>query len=263
MYKANILVVDDDKSICEGVASVLRADGYGVDMVFGGNEALEIAGKNRYAIIVVDLMLPGISGIDLLKEIKNKKPDVSVIMITGYPSIQTAVQSIKLGAFDYIPKPFTPNELRSLVARALEMRYVYEEVASRLNIKEDRLVEISIPGGLYCIPSHTWVKMEEDGKVRIGIHHALLRAIKGLASIEFPEKNETRHQGEACIRLKASNNQIHRLWAPVSGRVIQVNKELEADLSRLMHDPYERGWLLLLEPLHYDDDIKNLVVLQP
>lgn len=263
MYKANILVVDDDKSVCEGVASVLRADGYGVDMVFGGDEAMTFVGKNRYALIVVDLMLPGISGLDLLKKIKNKKPDITVIMITGYPSIQTAVQSIKLGAFDYIPKPFTPIELRSLVARALEMRYVYEEVASRLDIKEEKLVEVSIPEGLYCIPSHTWVKMEEDSKVRIGIHHVLLRTIKGLASIEFPEKNETRYQGEACIKLKASNSQIHRLWAPVSGRVTQVNKELEADLSGLMYDPYGRGWLLLLEPLHYDDDIKNLVLLQP
>ncbi len=262
MYKANILVVDDDQSVCEGVAEVLKSEGYVVDMVLNAADALEQLGKSKYAVVILDLMLPDTSGIDLLKEIKGKKPDVTVIMITGHPSIKTAVKSIKLSAFDYIPKPFTPAELRILVARALEIRHSYEEVAAKLRIEEEKLVEISLPEGLYCIPEHSWAKLEKDGTVRIGIHHVLLRTIKGITSIEFPPKNEMKYQGEACVRLVDANNQSHRLWAPVSGKVIQLNEELNKDFSKLIYDPYEQGWLLVLKPLQLDDDVKNLVILR-
>ncbi|UCH97020.1 MAG: response regulator [Candidatus Aminicenantes bacterium] len=262
-YKANILVVDDDKSLCEGVAMVLKNEGYIVDTVFKGDEALEKLEENKYAVVIVDLMMPGMDGIDLLKEIKKKKPNTTVIMITGYPSIKTAVKSIKLSAFDYIPKPFTPNELRSLVARALEERRNYEEIAEKLGIEEEKLVQLSILDGLYCIPEHSWAKIEKEGHVRIGIHHVLIRTLKGIESIEFPGKNETRYQGEVCVRITDSHKQTLRLWTPVTGRVKEVHKEIVEDFSKLIYDPYNEGWLVLVEPLNLEDDIKNLTYMKP
>jgi CheY-like chemotaxis protein/glycine cleavage system H lipoate-binding protein len=256
------MVVDDDKSICKSVANVLKNEGYIVDMVFSGEEALEKVEEKKYAIIIVDIMMPGMSGIDLLKEIKKKKPDITVIMITGYPSIKTAVESIKLSAFDYIPKPFTPDELRALVARALERRQTYEEVAANLGIEEEKLVEISIPEGLYCIPEHSWAKVEKDGIVRIGIHHIFLRSIKGIQSIKFPAKNEMRYQGEACLRITDSRSQTIRLWTPVTGKITDINEKICNDFSKLVYDPYETGWLVLMEPIHLEDDIKNLTILK-
>ncbi|MFC2145999.1 response regulator [Acidobacteriota bacterium] len=262
MYKANILVVDDDISLCEGVAMVLTDEGYTVDMVTSGKEALEMVDKNKYAVVIVDLMMPGMDGIDLLKEVKKKRPNTTVIMVTGYPSIKTAVKSIKLSAFDYIPKPFTPNELRSLVARALEKRRTYEEIAEKLCIEEEKLVELSILDGLYCIPEHSWAKIENEGNVRIGIHHVLIRTLKGIESIEFPGKNETRYQGEVCVRIRDSHNQTLRLWTPVTGKVKEVNEEIVEDFSKLIHDPYDEGWLVLVEPLNLEEDIKNLKYLK-
>jgi len=262
MYKANIMVVDDDISICKSVANVLRNEGYIVDMVFSGEEALEKMEEKKYAIIIVDIMMPGMSGIDLLKEIKKKKPDITVIMITGYPSIKTAVESIKLSAFDYILKPFTPDELRSLVARALERRQAYEEIAANLSIEEEKLVEISIPEGLYCIPEHSWAKVEKDGNVRIGIHHVFLKSIRDIQSIKFPEKNEMRCQGEACLRIMDSRSQTIRLWTPVTGKIKEVNEKICEDFSKLIYDPYEKGWLVLIEPIHLEEDVKNLTILK-
>jgi len=145
LYKANILVVDDDRSLCEGIATVLINAGYSVDKVHSGKEALAMVNKNKYALVLVDLMLPGISGIELLQQIKKQNPNITIIMITGYPSIKTAVEAIKFSAFDYLPKPFTPDELRSLVARALERRLAYEEIAQQSGISEEKLVEISKP----------------------------------------------------------------------------------------------------------------------
>ena len=261
-YKANILVVDDDISILEGVAIILRNEGYTVDTVSRGSEALKKLEEDHYAIVIVDLMMPGIDGMDLLQEIKRKKPDITVIMITGYPSIKTAVKSIKLNAFDYIPKPFTPDELRSLIARALEKRQTYEEIAVKLGVEEEKLVEIAIPNGLYCIPEHSWAKLEKDGNVRIGIHHALVRTVKGIEAIDFPGKNEIRYQGEVCVRITDSHSQIFRLWTPLTGKVIEVNKKEGENFSKLINDPYEEGWLVLIEPLHLEEEIKNLTPLK-
>jgi CheY-like chemotaxis protein/glycine cleavage system H lipoate-binding protein len=260
IYKANILVVDDDTAVCKSVATVLENEGYTVDMVFSGEEAVEKAGQKKYALAIVDLMLPGISGVEVLQAIKQNNSNITVIMITGYPSVKTAVQSIKLSAFDYIPKPFTPNELRSLVARALERRLTYEEIAAQTGINEDNLVQITIPDNLYCIPEHSWAKPQDDGRVRIGMHHVFSRAIRGIETIEFPKKNEMRYQGEVCLRILDTHKQVMRLWTPISGKVIDVNEDITGDFSKLTHDPYQEGWLLLMEPIHFEEDIKNLNV---
>lgn len=262
IYKANILVVDDDQSLCKSVAVVLKKEGYTVDTVFSAEEALKKAAETKYALMFVDLMLPGMSGLDLLTTVKETNPDTTVIMITGYPSIKSAVQAIKLSAYDFIPKPFTPEEIRTLTARALEGRHTYEEIASRLNIKEEKLVDISIPADIYCIHEHSWAKVEEDGTVRIGIHHALAKTVKGITAVEFPDVNEMRFQGEACVRIIDSHEQVIRLWTPITGMVTAVNEELKNDFSRVIYDPYESGWLIKIEPTHLEEELKNLTLLK-
>lgn len=262
MYKANILVVDDDMSVCKSVAAVFKKEAFTVDMVYSGEEAVRAVKDNNYAVVIVDLMMPGMSGLDVIQELKKKKPDLTIIMITGYPSIQTAVKAIKLGAYDYIPKPFTPAELRSLVVRALEKRHTYEEISGKLGITEQKLVEISIPDNLYCIPEHSWAKVEKDGKVRVGIHHALIRNVKNFNEIEFPRENEMRYQGEVCVRFIDSQNQVLRLWTPVTGKVTGINEQINKNFSKLTQDPYDEGWLVLIEPLHLDKDLQNLVPLK-
>ncbi len=259
--KAKVLVVDDELPVCKSICNALADEGYTVDMALSGEEALDKEEKNKYDVMIADLMMPGISGMELLKDVKSKRSDIMVIMITGYPSIKTAVQSTKLGAFDYIPKPFTPNELRSLVSRALQSRHYHkEEMAEQAKLKEEGM-KISISQNLYCIPENSWAMVEQDGNVRIGIHNIFLRTIKKISSIDFPKENEMRYQGEACLRVTDSHNHIHRVWTPVSGRVITINEEIKEDYSKLMKDPYKEGWMLLISPIHLDDDLKNLVLL--
>lgn len=243
-----ILVVDDEIPVCKSISNALEDKGYIIDMVLSGEEALKKDEKNKYDIIITDLMMPGISGMELLKTVKQRRPEVKVIMVTGYPSIKSAVQSTKLGAFDYIPKPFTPNELRSLVSRALESKYHRE--------KE----KISVPRGLYGIPENSWVMMGDNKYVRIGIHHIFLKTIKDITSIEFPQKHEMRYQGEACLRITDSEKHLHKLWAPVSGTIVEINEDVKKDYSKLMNDPYNDGWILLISPIHLKDDLKNLTM---
>jgi len=118
--KKRILVVDDEITVCKSIRQALLNDEYEVDMALSGEEALKKEDDKKYDVVVADLMMPGLSGIDLLKALKAKNSAAKVIMITGYPTMKTTVQSMQIGAFDYLPKPFLPTELRSLVARALQ-----------------------------------------------------------------------------------------------------------------------------------------------
>jgi len=265
--KAKVLVVDDEIPVCKSVSSALEQQTYTVDIALSGEEALKKERESGYDVIIADLMMPGMSGMDLLRVVREKRPDLTVIMITGYPSIKTAVQAMKLGAFDYLPKPFTPNELRSLVWRALQRKQLYEErIPSEVELEEvepeeGETAETLVPEKLYCIPEHSWAKVEDDGSVRIGIHDIYLMTVKNLSSIEFPAESEMVNQGEACLKITDANGNVHRLWSPVSGMVIAVNRELERDYSQVMRDPYRSGWMLLIEPLRLKEDLKNLLTL--
>ena len=258
--EAKILIVDDEMPVCRSLASALSGRNYIVDTACNGEEALEKERENHYDVVVADLMMPGISGMDLLKALKEDRPEVVVIMVTGYPSIKTAVQSVKLGAFDYLPKPFTPDELRTLVSRALLKRKFLEE-ESVGTVTE--LIDVSIPEGTYVIPEYSWARLDEDGNVRVGIHHVLLRIFRNIKSIEFPELGKTKSQGEAFLSITDDQEKEYRLWSPVSGKVIAVNNGLADNLTDLMKDPYENGWVMLVSPSHLEKDLENLQLLAP
>ena len=120
--KVRILVVDDELPVCKSISYALDREKYDVDRALSGEESLQCLRSQDYAVMIVDLMMPGLSGMDVLAAAKRTDPEIPVIIITAYPSAQTAVQSVKEGAFDYLPKPFTPKELQAVVARALKGR---------------------------------------------------------------------------------------------------------------------------------------------
>jgi DNA-binding NtrC family response regulator len=117
--KKKILVVDDEITVCKSIRQALLSDVYVVDMALSGEEALKKEDEKKYDVIIADLMMPGLSGLDLLRSLKGKNSAAKVIMITGYPTMKNTVQSMQFGAYDYLPKPFLPSDLRTLVARAL------------------------------------------------------------------------------------------------------------------------------------------------
>ncbi len=117
--KRKILIVDDEITVCKSIRQALMIDEYEVDMALSGEEALKKEDERKYDVIIADIMMPGLSGLDLLLALKGRSSGAKVIMVTGYPTMKTAVQSMHIGAFNYLPKPFLPAELRSLVAKAL------------------------------------------------------------------------------------------------------------------------------------------------
>ncbi len=117
--KAKILVVDDEVKICRNVEKILAKDDYDVSCASSADEALEKMAKESYSLLISDIIMPGMNGLEFLKLVKNQWPLTKVIMFTAYASTDTAVKAMRLGAVDYIPKPFTPDELRLPVELAL------------------------------------------------------------------------------------------------------------------------------------------------
>ena len=130
----HILIVDDEPLIRKSLNEVLRLEGYKVSMAASGNEALEKIKQNTVNIVISDIKMQGVGGIELLKVLKKENPKISVILITGHGNIETAVEAMKLGAFDYITKPLVDNEIKIIIQKIIEQRKLIEE---NISLKEE------------------------------------------------------------------------------------------------------------------------------
>jgi len=119
---ASILIVDDEVLTLNNLKKALEKEGYEILLADSGETGLEVFTKHRPNLVLVDLMLPGIEGIEVLKQIKEIDANTAVIMITAYEIIEKAIQAMKLGAYDYLLKPFKISDLKASVARALELQ---------------------------------------------------------------------------------------------------------------------------------------------
>jgi len=128
MSSRRILVVDDDASLRRVTQVQLEDEGYTVMVAASGEEAKIILARKPQDLVITDLSMPGISGVDLLKHVRAEYPDTIVVLITAFGTVETAVQAMKLGAYDYITKPVNPDSLRMVVTRALEHLSLQEEV---------------------------------------------------------------------------------------------------------------------------------------
>lgn len=114
-----VLIVDDEKNIRLTLVQCLEPFGFVIDLAVNGEEALQKIQAKKYAIVLLDLKMPGMSGMEVLRRISEQWSDIKVIVITAHGSIETAVESMKLGAVDFVQKPFAPGEIRDLIQQVL------------------------------------------------------------------------------------------------------------------------------------------------
>jgi len=127
--RTRILVVDDEEIVRESLSGWLREDGYRVDVAEDGPSALEKAKAGRWSIALVDLKMPGMDGLQLLEEMRKVQPETAVVIMTAYATVHTAVTAIKLGAFDYLVKPFDPEELSLMIDKIVSQQALVRETA--------------------------------------------------------------------------------------------------------------------------------------
>ena len=122
-----LLIVEDEETLCESLKRVLVREGYAVDTFNSAEAAMEVFEERFYDIIITDIILPGITGIELLKRIKERLPEQIVIIMTAYASLETAVEALRYGAYDYVVKPVMHEEIKQIVKNALKQAELQAE----------------------------------------------------------------------------------------------------------------------------------------
>lgn len=135
---ARILIIDDEESILDGCRQALEKSGYEVTTTSDGHEGIGLARARKPDLAFIDLKMPGCSGMDVIELLSKEIPGIVLIVITGYASIVSAVEAMKKGAYDYLPKPFTPDQIRAVTKRGLEHHFLKIE-AERLREEKERM----------------------------------------------------------------------------------------------------------------------------
>lgn len=143
MEKPRILIVDDEDVMRKGCEQVLLKMGFTVDSAENGLLGYKQVLANHYDLVLVDLMMPEMDGLEFLKKVRDIDPNLVSVVITGHATIESAVEAVKSGAYDYLPKPFTPNDLRTVITRGLERRSLLLETEKLRKERDQNLLEIS------------------------------------------------------------------------------------------------------------------------
>lgn len=265
--KARILAVDDEEVILDSFRKILVMDGYSVDTVESGKEALGLIQKHHYDFVFTDLKMPEMDGVDVCKAVKHMRPDIDVIIITGYATIESAVETMKYGAMDYVQKPFTEDELLEMVKKFVIRRQdrIGKQLKPKVHITQledaelSPSVEFAIPGGVFISPGHCWASLDPDGKVYVGIDDFAKKIIGPIDSVELPNLGMEVKKGQHLFSVKQGTRSIP-FNSPVSGKVESINKALLNDLERLESTPYYKNWFCRIDASQLEEELKELKI---
>ncbi|MCX7880313.1 MAG: response regulator [Ignavibacteria bacterium] len=256
MEKIKILIVDDEQIVIDSIKRLLKkVEMLELESSLSAPRGLELANEFRPDIILVDLMMPEIDGIEFLKEIKKNNPFALVIIITGYATINTALQAMQFGAFDYISKPFTRDELLKVIDRASSL------IKSKKNQKTDLQLQKDVLGGIRGAAQYSWLMMTDEGLVLLGIERAVLYSIGGIQTIYLPSVGDEIRQGSVYFQIFSTDLRIQSIISPLSGTVVEVNNRILQKPDLIVQDPYGEGWLLKVRPSNFEKDMKTLGLL--
>lgn len=263
--KARILAVDDEPVVLDSFRRILVLEGYAVDTVETGPEALTLVRRNDYDFVFTDLKMPGMDGVEVTKGVNHLRPDIDIVMITGFATIESAVETMKYGARDYVQKPFTAEELAALVNKLLLRRQarIEEQTAPTVRLVTATSAEspsrrvINVPGGAYVTPQHTWVGVDITGEARVGLDDLACKTLPGISEIEFPREGQRVARGETLFAVRSGGRKL-AFPSPLTGVVSRVNHELGYHLDLLPVRPMGGGWVCRIVPAELADDLRRL-----
>jgi len=265
--KARILAVDDESIILDSFRKILVVAGYSIDTVEKGKEALGLILKRDYDFVFTDLKMPEMDGLEVTKAVKHLRPDIDVIVITGYASIDTAVETMKYGAMDYVQKPFTEDELITFFNKCVIKRRDRIERQMKPTV---RLItpstkesgsqhEFNVPAGIFISHNHTWVNVEMNGTARVGIDDFARKIIGKIDKIELPKLNAEIRKGEVLLSIKHGSHTVE-LSSPVSGKITLLNAEHVEHPDWIASKPFELSWMCCIEPSNLSEELRSLKI---
>jgi PAS domain S-box-containing protein len=221
---AHILVVDDERGIREGCRRILMSEGYTVDTAENGKVGLDMVQAKPYDLLLVDLMMPVMGGLELMEQVNQYDLEIIMIVITGFATIETAVDAMKRGAYDYVPKPFTPDQLLAVVNRGLEKRRLRNQAQQLMEERDQKLLEVANEASKI----HTIVNSMADGILVINREHQLV--LWNPAAVKMLNLNE---QLESCREISEIIPQqdliqiINKAFTPGSSHYTIISEEIE------------------------------------
>ena len=225
---ANILVVDDERGIREGCRRILTAEGYSVDVAGNGKEGWDLVHtKKAYDLLLVDLMMPVMSGLELMDHVSQFDPEVTMIVITGFATIETAVEAMKHGAYDYVPKPFTPDQLLAVVNRGLEKRRLRLQTQRLLEERDQKLLEVAKEESKL----HTIVNSMADGLLVFNLERQMV--LWNPAAVKMLNLHDGVEAGssiDAIISNKDLVTLIDKGFTPETAQYTALSEEIELSL---------------------------------
>jgi CheY-like chemotaxis protein/glycine cleavage system H lipoate-binding protein len=256
-HTSDILVVDDEQVILDAVARICTSEGYTVTRAPDATEAAHRLETGSYGIMLCDIMMPQMDGFQLLEIARKRAPGMPVLMATGYSTVENAVRSLREGAIDFVPKPFTSDELLSAVGRGMKYRHLAEAIhAAASGVADPSLLIVPCPPKYQRLGYASWVVLEDGGTALVGLTHLFIRVLERIEQVERQEVNSEIAQGNACAQIRTADGLSHSVFAPVSGRIVEVNAGATPDA--IEKDPYFSGWLYRCIPSDVDYEMPQL-----
>ncbi len=245
-----LLVVDDEEVICEGCRRIFNRQGFEVEKCSDACQGLSLAKQNDYSAILLDIKMPTMDGIAFLEALRKQKADVPVVLMTGYPSIPNAASAIRLGASDYVTKPFTPEEITQAVHRLLH----HDTTPSARKVFTS--VEPPATAEPFRFWHRAWFQSGDQRATRVGCVLTDPATAK-IESIRLPRIGEVVYQGLPLAAVTVAGKPQQFVPAPLSGVVVAVNEALKQDPGLLLSDPCQKGWIACISATRAEDEAAN------
>jgi CheY-like chemotaxis protein len=257
---APLLVVDDEDIVCQSCTRILSNEGFRVDTQTNPVEGLKMAASTDYAAILLDLKMREMDGLEFLDQLRRTNADVPVIVITGYPSQDTADASVRLGASNYLAKPFTPEELKDSVRRATKLRTISAKATKAAVVEaEEAKIEVAPweDSGEHCrFLGEAWFQLGDDASVRAGAVMPRIGEDKVL-SLDLPRVGDLVHAGLPLAALDIESQSRKMIASPVTGKVLEVNRGLAESPGDVCVAPCIEAWIARIQPTQLADDLRR------
>ncbi len=253
----NVLIVDDEPVVCLSCQHVLSSQGYGVETSTDPVEGLRLATDRDFAAVLVDIKMDKLNGLDFLQALRKEKPELPIVMITGYASEENLVRARELKASGLLEKPFTPESLKNTLKSLWSLEIPADHAAV---VPSDR-PEFS--DAATCRPDpearyfaeESWFQTREDGTVTVG---ALVAGPQSeiASSVRLPREGDFVYRGLPLATVEHGQNPRVYLTSPVTGRVVAVNGDLEDEPEMLWEWEKSGSWIARIEPSHLSRDLQ-------
>lgn len=246
MEKGKILVLDDDPVVSLSCKRILGAEGFNITTVEKGEDALNKLAKEDFDLLISDVRLPDISGMTVLKEARVIKPKTDVVIITGYPTLEDAKESIRLGAAEYIEKPFTPDFMINVANKVFDQKgWILRQAF--IDEFRDYIVPLRDKDNpVIFYKEGTWARPFKNNMWEIGCDLRYWLLTGNLMYVDFIKDKETIKAGEPFARIYTSTGQSNELLSPMNGELREINTKANDVMCALLKDHLSEGWLLWL-----------------